>query len=638
MILFIEPAFAQEVNPSDMTLEELMNVQVVASSKYEQNPSQAYATVSVITSQEISHLGLKNLSEALNLLMGFSGSTDRIYSYAGVRGFAMMSDCNDRILLMLNNHILNENVYGGALLGSELGINLDMIDRIEVVRGPGSALYGTGAMTGVINLITKSSNNAPFIQLNTRLGSLSLKNTTLTVTKRIKNTEIFIGGNWEENNGENFYFKELDNPLYNNGISRGNDWEKLNGFYTKINNDKFTFSFFTTGRKKGVPTGTWNTLLDGKTQNQDYRQYAEIEYKPINDRTSKLVLKSFIDHYKFYGIYSNPGKLSFDQSIGLWYGVSSDYYYNPSPKSNILVGGEFRYNPTSNYKQWDEKIVFDKNKPFYNYSIYAQYDWNFLPKFHLLTGGRFDDYQYSHYSISPRLGLQYHLNEQNRFKLIYSEAFRSPNFNEQYYESPGENISNTALKPEKIRNKEFIWEYEPNHFISTSISIYHYKMRNLIDQVELDNGIVQFQNFTNGTGQGIDARLRFQFSDDFIGALSYSLQKITIGKDNNEYDATNYPRHQIKTSVIYTLPEILHWGINGVFETQRKTNADQYTRHYILFNTNISSVRILSHWQVALKINNLFNKRYLMPVGFEFPEDSIIQPGRTIQGLISLIF
>ena len=87
-------------------------------------------------------------------MSGFYLSNDRNYSYLGARGFSRPSDYNNRILILVDGHSVNEGVFGAAPL--ELPIDLTSLERIEVVRGPGSALYGTGAVFGVINLVTRS--------------------------------------------------------------------------------------------------------------------------------------------------------------------------------------------------------------------------------------------------------------------------------------------------------------------------------------------------------------------------------------------------------------------------------------------------------------------------------------------------
>ena len=150
-------AAAQTADPpsAGSSLDELLAVKVSGASKYEQTARQAPASVTVITSEDIERYGYRTLADALMTVRGFFVSYDRNYTYVGVRGFSRPADYNNRILLLLDGHTVNENVYGAAQLGSEFPIELDLVERIEIVRGPGSALYGTGAMLAVVNVVLK---------------------------------------------------------------------------------------------------------------------------------------------------------------------------------------------------------------------------------------------------------------------------------------------------------------------------------------------------------------------------------------------------------------------------------------------------------------------------------------------------
>ena len=150
-------AMAQATEPpsTGSSLDELLDVKISGAAKYEQTARQAPASVTIITSEDIERYGYRTLADALMTVRGFFVSYDRNYTYVGVRGFSRPTDYNNRILLLLDGHTLNENVYGAAQLGSELPIELDLVERIEIVRGPGSALYGTGAMLAVVNVVLK---------------------------------------------------------------------------------------------------------------------------------------------------------------------------------------------------------------------------------------------------------------------------------------------------------------------------------------------------------------------------------------------------------------------------------------------------------------------------------------------------
>ena len=154
-----------------MTLNDLMEVKVVTASKHEQSIHEAPSSVTVITAEDIERYGYETLAEVLNSIRGFYITYDRNYAYAGVRGSGVPSDYNDRFLILIDGHVINEPFYGSSWIGTDLGLNLDEVSRIEVVSGPGSVLYGTGAMFAVINIITKTGSEINGLKLKNEVGS-----------------------------------------------------------------------------------------------------------------------------------------------------------------------------------------------------------------------------------------------------------------------------------------------------------------------------------------------------------------------------------------------------------------------------------------------------------------------------------
>ncbi len=155
---------------SEATLEQLGNVKVYSASKHLQAASEAPSSVTVITADEIQKYGYRTLADILKTVPGFFVTNDRNYSSVGVRGFARPGDFNTRVLLLVDGHRLNDNVYDEAMIGTEFPINIDLIQRMEVIRGPVSSLYGSNALFAVINIITKRGRNINGLELSADAG------------------------------------------------------------------------------------------------------------------------------------------------------------------------------------------------------------------------------------------------------------------------------------------------------------------------------------------------------------------------------------------------------------------------------------------------------------------------------------
>ena len=156
-------ASAQSANPeqqtqaglSQLTLAELSDLEidsVFGASRYAQKVTEAPSSVTIITREEIYKYGHTSLADVLRSVRGFYVTYDRNYSFLGVRGFSRPGDYNTRVLLLVDGHRLNDNIFGGALIGTEFPLDVDLIDRVEIIRGPSSSLYGTSAFFAVINV------------------------------------------------------------------------------------------------------------------------------------------------------------------------------------------------------------------------------------------------------------------------------------------------------------------------------------------------------------------------------------------------------------------------------------------------------------------------------------------------------
>src|ERR1700732_3736591 len=158
----------------DKSLEELMNIQidtVYGVSRFRQKVTEAPASVTIVTSEEIQKYGYRTLADILRNVPGFYVTYDRNYSYLGLRGYGPPGDYNSRIAVLIDGHRLNDNLYDGALIGTEFPIDVDLIERVEVIRGPNSSLYVASAFLGVVSVITKRGKDMPGVSVAGEVAS-----------------------------------------------------------------------------------------------------------------------------------------------------------------------------------------------------------------------------------------------------------------------------------------------------------------------------------------------------------------------------------------------------------------------------------------------------------------------------------
>src|ERR1700694_5412928 len=189
---------ADDKTPIKLPLDELLATPIKTAAKYEQTLSSVAASVTVITGEEIERYGWTSLPEVLQSIPGFYVTYDRVYTYIGVRGIGRPTDFNTRIMVLRNGIVLN-----GELLGAPMPeIDAATIERIEIMRGPGSALYGSEAMLAVINIITKSADEIDGVGGSVMYGSQQNEGGTVRIGKTLSNgLRVTASGSWRRSRG-----------------------------------------------------------------------------------------------------------------------------------------------------------------------------------------------------------------------------------------------------------------------------------------------------------------------------------------------------------------------------------------------------------------------------------------------------
>ena len=149
--------------------------------------TEAPASVSFITAEDIARFGYRTLADILRSVRGMYVSDDRNFSLLGVRGFSKPGDYNSRILLLVNGHRVNDNVFGQAQIGAEFGIDPAMFERVEIIRGPASSLYGDSAFFAVVNVITRSGASLGGTSLALEGGTLGTRLARVSSGRRFAN-------------------------------------------------------------------------------------------------------------------------------------------------------------------------------------------------------------------------------------------------------------------------------------------------------------------------------------------------------------------------------------------------------------------------------------------------------------------
>ncbi len=221
-----------------MSLEELTQVKVAVERRAAPADAsgRAFASVTVITAEDIRKYGYRTLGEALAAVRGFYVTNDRSYESIGVRGFDLPGDYSSHILVMVNGHNMADNVFDYMLyLGNDFPIEMNLIKQIEIIRGPSSALYGTNAVFATINIITKSPEEAGPLTLTADTGSFGEKKAQITETASFGNVHLLLSGSVYNDTGQSpLFFPQYDTPQNNYGNAVDMNGERGYHFFTTL--------------------------------------------------------------------------------------------------------------------------------------------------------------------------------------------------------------------------------------------------------------------------------------------------------------------------------------------------------------------------------------------------------------------
>lgn len=283
-MFFAGSAAGQDQKQADLgglSIEDLAKVKVESvygASKFLQKASDVPSSVTVVTAEQIQKYGYRTLADVLKSVRGFYVINDRNYSYVGARGFSRPGDVNARILFLVDGHRVNENIFDGAYVGTEFPVDIDLIERIEVTRGPSSSVYGAGAFVAVVNVITKRGRDLNASEVSPEAGSLNSYKGRMTYGNRLDNGfETLASGSFYNSQGhKNLFFPEFNSPATNNAIAANADGDQSYNFFADFIYRDFDIHLVDASRTKHIPTASFGTVFnDPNTRTTDARAWAD---------------------------------------------------------------------------------------------------------------------------------------------------------------------------------------------------------------------------------------------------------------------------------------------------------------------------------------------------------------------------
>lgn len=253
------PANAAE-DLTQMSLEQLLEVKVVSASKYERKQSAvAAAAASVITRQEIKAFGWRTLDQALARLPGIYATYDRQYVYLGVWGFGLPGGYNSRVLVTINGNRLNDPIYDTGPFGRLFPVDMDMVERIEYIPGPGGAVCGQNAMFGVVNVVTRAGAEVNGAEVAVSYQQpQSLRGGRASFGERLDNgVDVLMSVSAMSARGQNLFFDYGASRLF--GVATGLDGHHSQQLVGRVARGPWSFEFVKGVEQKNDPTASFSS-------------------------------------------------------------------------------------------------------------------------------------------------------------------------------------------------------------------------------------------------------------------------------------------------------------------------------------------------------------------------------------------
>jgi iron complex outermembrane receptor protein len=637
----------------ERSLEELTNtglattpkhVVVSTASKYAQSSSESPSATRVVTAEDVRAYGYRTLAEVLRSLPGVYVSNDRNYTQIGVRGFGRPGDYNSRVLLLIDGVRINENIYDGAYIGNESLVDVDLVERVEFMPGPGSAIYGNNAFFGVINVITKRGHNLNGGELSAEYGAFDTYKARGSYGKRFDNgAEMLVSATGFDREGaDKLYFKTYDTPEQNHGRAEGLDYDRNHSVFGKLSWKALTLEGGYVDRVKGIPTASFQQVFNDRgSYIEDRQSFIGLTYSDRIARDWDMYLRLSYHQYQYGGdyIYDDPPPRSVNRDlvIGEWWGGEFRLTNTSFERHKLVFGVELQDNLQQYQKNFNvgSPPVLDKPYDSLRYGFFFQDEFKILDPLSLIAGARYDYTPLGGSSANPRVGLIWQARDDTTLKLLYGTAFRAPNVFETFYTDGFSVRGATGLVPETNETLELLLDHQLTPFTRLSASLYRYEVQELISQTDvIVNGYTSYENQASVQAQGMELEGEQRFRNGVRARLSYVWQR---AESQFGQTLTNSPQHQVKLNLSVPLWDD-RWraGFETQYLSERLTQSSR-VGDQILSNLNVSG-DIHKNLQLSFGVYNLWNARYADPAGTEILGNSVIQDGRGFRLKLNLKF
>ncbi len=594
----------------------------ITASKVKESLDKTIATVTTITQKEISNMGARNLLDVLKVMPGF-GVTQSKYGPRQIEVRGVKTDFSEKVLFMLNGHPLDSMLQTASSVFSYDDLPVGTIKRIEIVRGPGSALYGANAFSAVVNIITQNAKDLDGFHAAAAGGSFGTQQYRASWGKQFDNTfEAALHFNFTDTDG-------IKAPLYTDStrstLGKSQLTETRYDFEWQLGYQDFKFEGRYIQKKKGTFFGITETLSDGRAKMDHENYFLKLSRRwNITDRFT-------IDTQLFHDFFLGNEKWQLAPNTFLFAGYK-DTRYGSEVQANYAISDTQRLIAGFSYARelHDELDVgtgvdsptspaphtsADKKRS--RWGVYAQDVWDPFKDLHLTLGVRYDHYNDFGGTLNPRVGLNWEFIKDYSLKFSYGTAYRAPSFIELASINNPVLKGNSNLTPELVKTLEGGIIAHPILGLTMQATYYYTDIKKVISTVPVPTATFsQYENTGQIAVQGVEGEIRYDFTGDLRGSYLSA---------NSVWQRGIQEGRQLADVPRYRTNLIANWAIDDTWSAFAHTliksrtlrnlgdtrpNVAGYTTVDLgIFGKNIFNQKI----DVGFNVYNLFDKRYYDP-------------------------
>ena len=628
---------------------------VVSALKKPRTVSKSPAIMSVITARQIKQMGFRTLTDVLDTVPGFHISMDETgEKEIAVRG--VLDNNSQKIRVLIDGHSINDPWRGGAMWNFD-DLPVENIKKIEIIRGPGSALHGHNAFLAVVNIITKDTEDIDGFQLTTSGGNYETQNYSILFGKEYRGLEISGFFDYFDSEGFNQIIEQdiiFGNPGSQSPGRSHNRKEKTDlNLKLSYHNLEVKTKYMKKRRKDYIGVGN---ALNKESVLRDTYIFSELIYKLALGEKLDMTSKVYYDQYNFdplleqrpdghLGIYPDgiKGRTQFKQ---MTVGFENQFNYNLFKGNELTFGFQYEWMHQHDVKYWTNfhpttfaplpsAQDFSHDLPFTRrsatrqiWALYLQDEWNITKDIDLTVGVRHDNFTRFGGTTNPRFGLIWRFMEDAHLKLLFATAFRAPNFQEMFLVNNPQREGDPSLDPEKINTYEVGLGYNFTRHIRGNINYFFNRIR---DRIILDT-VPSTDKFKNRGGArilGVEAELKADFGNDNYAYANYTFQKAADTERNRLPDV---PVHKANLGVNVGFWKYANAHLNTVISGPRPredgdTRADLPS--YALANLTFIGRNLIDNFEIRGSIFNLFDKDYKDPAPVDTVPTDYPQPERS---------